>query len=59
MIHIPTIVYHGAKRAKFHGSAYFKQRIGAYGGREFHAYIKRISLVSMDLMLVCVCTPHY
>ena len=33
-------------RGQFHGSAYRKHRIGAYGSREFRAYGKRISRVS-------------
>ena len=45
--------------AKFHGSAYRKQRNGAYGSREFCAYIKRISRVSGEFSLVHMRTPRY
>ncbi len=40
--------------AQFHGFASVKQRIGAYGSREFCAYAKRISGVSRDFCL-CAC----
>ena len=37
--------------AQFHGSAYRKQRICAYGSIEFWAYCKRISQVSREFWL--------
>ena len=45
--------------AQFHGSAYRKHRIGAYGSREFCAYGKRISRVSGEFWLLRVRTPRY
>ena len=45
--------------AQFHGSAYRKHRIGAYGSREFCAYGKRISRVSGEFWLLRVRTPLY
>ena len=44
--------------AQFHGSAYRRQIIGAYGSMEFCAYVKRISRVSGEFWLVRVRTPH-
>ena len=46
-------------RAQFHGSAYSKHRIGAYGSRELCAYDKRISRVSGEFGLLRVRTPRY
>ena len=41
-------------RAQFHGSAYRKHRIGAYGSREFCAYGRRISRISGEFWLLRV-----
>ena len=45
--------------APFHGSAYRKHRIGAYGSREVCAYGKRISRVSGEFWLLRVRTSRY
>ena len=44
---------------QFHTSAYGKQRINVYGSRESIPYLKRISRVSRELLLMPMCTPHY
>ena len=41
-------------RAQFHGSAYRKHRIGAYGSRELCACERRISRVSSEFRLLRV-----
>ena len=46
-------------RAQFHGSAYRKYRIGAYGSRGFCAYGKRISRVGVKFALLRVRTARY
>ena len=46
-------------RVQFHGSAYCKHRIGAYGSRQYRAYGKRISWVISEFWLLRVRTPHY
>ena len=45
--------------AQFHGSAYRKHRVGAYGSREFCAYGKPVSRVSDEFWRLHVRTPHY
>ena len=45
--------------AQFHGSAYHKHRIDAYGSREFCAYGKRISRVSGEFWLLRVRTSRF
>ena len=40
----------GYNQGQFHGSAYHKHRIGAYGSRVFCAYGKRISRVSGEFL---------
>ena len=36
-----------------------KQRIGAYGSREFHASVTCISQASREFLLVCLLSPRY
>ncbi len=36
-------------RAQFHGSAYRKQRIGAYGSKDFRAYGKYIAKEKQEI----------
>ena len=43
----------------FHGSAHHKQRIRAYGSREFRAYVKRTLQGTLYKQGICVRTPHY
>ena len=45
--------------AQFHGSAYYKQIIGASRSTEFCACIKQISPVSREFWLVRVRSPYY
>ncbi len=46
-------------RAQLHGSAYhIKQKIDAYGSREFRAYVKHISQVRRELLRVRKCVLH-
>ena len=46
-------------RAQFHGSAYRKHRIDAYGSKELCAYGKRISRVTSGFGLLRVRTRPY
>ena len=45
--------------AQFHGLAYPKHKIGAYGSRKLCAYGKRISRVGSEFLLLRVRTPCY
>ena len=54
-INLPQII---ANRAKFHGSAYCKQRIGAERSRAFRASVKRTSEVNRVLLALHVHIPH-
>ena len=54
-----AVVLRYCTRAQFHGTAYRKHRICAYGSREFHANGKRISRVSGEFWLLRMCTSRY